>query len=119
VTPQPGEIGVRAERIGANVRVDIEGELDIATLPELRDAVAAARDEEVEHVVLDLRNVTFLDSMSIEYLLRLNASLAETDAELVLVRGSRAVDRLFEIMELDRVLTVVDEVPAYVTPSGA
>jgi hypothetical protein len=35
----------------------------------------------------------------------------------VIVRGSRAVDRLFEVMELGRVLTVVDELPVYVTPS--
>jgi anti-sigma B factor antagonist len=110
---------VRTERYGANVRVDVDGELDIATLPELRDAIAAARHETLEHVVVDLRAVTFLDSMSIEYLLRLNTSLAETDAELVLVRGSHAVNRLIEVMELDRVLTVVDELPAYVTPSGA
>ena len=119
MTPEPGQLTVRTERIGANVRVDVEGELDIATLPELRDAVTAARDEALEHLVVDLHAVTFLDSMSIEFLLQLHTALAETDAELVLVRGSRAVDRLFEIMELDRVLTIVDELPAYVTPSGA
>jgi anti-anti-sigma factor len=112
-------VQVRTERIGANVRVDVDGELDIATLPELRDAVAAARDEALEHLVVDLHAVTFLDSMTIEFLLQLNTSMAETDTELVVVRGSRAVNRLFEIMELNRVLTVVDEVPAYVTPSGA
>ena len=55
--------------------------------------------------------------MSIEYLLRLNTNMAETGAELVVVQGSRAVNRLFEVMELGRVLTVVDELPAYVTPS--
>ena len=119
MTPQPGQFEVRTERIGANVRVDVDGELDIATLPELRDAVAAARDETLEHLVVDLHAVTFLDSMSIEFLLQLHTSMAETDTALVVVRGSHAVDRLFEIMELDRVLTVVDELPAYVTPSGA
>jgi anti-sigma B factor antagonist len=117
VTPQPGDLRVRVEHIGANVRVAVEGELDIATLPELRDAVAAALGESLEHVVLDLRELAFLDSMSIEYLLRLNRNVAATGAELVIVRGSRAVDRLFEVMELGRVLTVVDELPVYVTPS--
>jgi anti-anti-sigma factor len=110
---------VYTERVGANVGVAVDGELDLATLPELRDAVAAVHPDTLEHLVIDLREVTFLDSMSIEYLLQLNANLAETDAELVVVRGSRTVNRLFAIMELDRVLTVVDELPAYVTPSGA
>ena len=117
MTPQPGDLRVRVEHIGANVRVAVEGELDIATLPELRDAVAAALGDSLEHVVLDLRALAFLDSMSIEYLLRLHANLAATGAALVVVRGSHAVNRLFEVMELDRVLTVVDELPAYVTPS--
>jgi len=117
VTPEPAQFVVRTDRIGANLHVAVAGELDIATLPELMDAVAAARDEMLEHVVIDLREVAFLDSMSIEYLLRLNATVAETGAELVLVRGSRAVNRLFEVMELGRVLTVVDELPDYVTRS--
>jgi anti-sigma B factor antagonist len=108
---------VRTASAGGNLTVAIDGELDIATLPELRHAVDAGRGEALEHLVVDLRGVTFLDSMSIEYLLQLNASLAETDAELVLVRGSPAVDRLIEIMELGRVLTVVDELPAHVKPS--
>ena len=117
MTPQPGDLRVRVEHIGANVRVAVEGELDIATLPELRDAVAAVLDETLEHLVLDLSELAFLDSMSIEYLLRLHTNLAATGAALVVVRGSRAVDRLFEVMELGRVLTVVDELPAYVTRS--
>ncbi len=95
----------------------LAGELDIATLPLLMDAVAAEGAEALDHVVLDLREVAFLDSMSIEYLLRLNTTVAETGAELVLVQGSRAVNRLFEIMDLGRVLTIVDELPDYVTRS--
>jgi anti-sigma B factor antagonist len=97
--------------------VALAGELDIATLPLLMDAVAAERAAALDHVVLDLREVAFLDSMSIEYLLRLNTTVAETGAELVLVQGSRAVNRLFEIMDLGRVLTIVDELPDYVTRS--
>jgi len=108
---------VRTDRVGANLHVAVAGELDIATLPGLMDAVAAERAEALDHVVLDLRELAFLDSMSIEYLLRLNRNVAETGAELVVVQGSRAVNRLFEIMDLGRVLTLVDELPDYVTRS--
>jgi anti-sigma B factor antagonist len=117
VTPQPGHFRVRTEHVGPNVRLVVEGELDIATLPVLTDAVAAVRDEALEHLVVDLRELTFLDSMSIEYLLRLHAKLADTGAELVIVRGPRGVDRLFELMELGQVLTIVDELPDYARPS--
>jgi anti-anti-sigma factor len=108
---------IRHQRMGVNALVTIEGELDLASLPQLTAVVAAARDEALEHLVVDLRGVTFLDSTSIEFLLRLSANLEEANAELVLVRGSRVVNRLFEILDLGRVVTVVDDLPDYLTPS--
>jgi anti-anti-sigma regulatory factor len=49
--------------------------------------------------------------MSIELLLRLHGELTAAGAELVIVRGPRAVNRIFDLMELERVLTLVDEPP--------
>ena len=63
------------------------------------------RAQGLERMVLDLRELAFLDSMSIELLLRLHSELTATGAELVVVRGPRAVNRIFDLMELDRVLT--------------
>ena len=52
----------------------MRGELDIATLPELEREVTRMRSEGLERMVIDLRGLSFLDSMSIELLLRLHAS---------------------------------------------
>jgi anti-sigma B factor antagonist len=103
---------VTAERIGAEARVAAFGELDIATLPEFEREVTGVRGDGLERLVIDLRGLSFLDSMSIELLLRLQAELTAADADLVVVRGPRAVNRIFEVMELDRVLVLVDEPPA-------
>jgi anti-sigma B factor antagonist len=116
MTHEPGHFHVNAERVGADALVAIEGELDIATLPELEGAVAELRSQGLERLVVDLRKVSFLDSMSIELLLRLNGELTAAGASLVVVRGPRAVNRIFDLMELDRVLTLVDE-PPDLTPS--
>ena len=111
MTPEPGQFHVTAERIGAGALVEVEGELDIATLPELERAVTRMRSQGLERLVIDLRRLSFLDSMSIELLLRLHGELTATGASLVIVRGPRTVDRIFDLMELERVLTVVDEPP--------
>ena len=111
MTPEPGHFHVSAERIGAGALVEVEGELDIATVPELERAVTRMRSQGLERLVIDLRRVSFLDSMSIELLLRLHGELTAAGASLVIVRGPRAVDRIFDLMELERVLTVVDEPP--------
>ena len=116
MTPVPEDFQLRAERVGATALIALRGELDIATLPEFEEAVAAVRAERLERLVVDLRRLAFLDSMSIEFLLRLHGELTAEGAGLVLVRGPRAVNRLFAVMELDRVLVLVDEPPG-LTPS--
>jgi anti-sigma B factor antagonist len=116
MTPEPSQFLVSAERIGADALVAVEGELDIATVPELERAVTRMRSQGLERLVIDLRKLAFLDSMSIELLLRLHSELTATGASLVVVRGPHAVNRIFDLMELDRVLTLVDE-PPDLTPS--
>jgi len=111
MTPEPGDFHVSAERLGAEARIEVRGELDIATLPEFERAVTRMRSQGLERMVIDLRGLGFLDSMSIELLLRLHGELTSAGAELVVVRGPRAVDRIFEVMELGRVLRLVDEPP--------
>ena len=111
MTPDPRDFHVTAERLGAEARIGVEGELDIATLPEFERAVTRMRAQGLERLVIDLRRLSFLDSMSIELLLRLHGELTATGAELVIVRGPRAVDRIFQVMELQRVLVLVDEPP--------
>lgn len=111
MTPEPRPFKVRAERFGAHALVTVEGELDIATLPDLERAITRMRSQGLERLVIDLRELSFLDSMSIELLLRLHADLTAIGADLVVVRGPRAVNRIFDLMELERVLTLVDEPP--------
>ena len=116
MTHEPRQFHVVAERIGTKALVTVEGELDIATLPEFEQAITRMRAQGLERLVIDLRELAFLDSMSIELLLRLHGELTTTGAELVVVRGPRAVNRIFDLMELERVLTLVDE-PPDLTPS--
>ena len=111
MTPSPSQFDVTAERLGAEARIAVHGELDIATLPRFEQVVTRMRSRGLERMVIDLRELSFLDSMSIELLLRLHGELTATGAELVIVRGPRAVNRIFDLMELERVLTLVDEPP--------
>jgi len=112
MTPEPLKFELRAERFDATAQVAVKGELDIATLPEFEQVIESIRSPDLERLVIDLRGLAFLDSMSVELLLRLHGELSAAGAELVIVRGPRAVDRVFEVMQLDRVLLVVDQPPA-------
>lgn len=111
MTPQAGDFHVDAERLGAEARIAVRGELDIATLPEFERVITRMRSQGLQRMVIDLRGLSFLDSMSIELLLRLHGELTATGAELVVVRGPRPVNRIFEVMKLERVLVLTDEPP--------
>jgi anti-sigma B factor antagonist len=117
MTPEPCEFELRADRTGATASVAVKGELDIDTLPEFEQVVRSLRSPDLTRLVVDLREVTFLDSMSVELLLRLHTELAEASAELLVVRGPHAVNRVFELTGLDGILALVEEPPARVTPS--
>ena len=75
MTHEPRQFQVSAERVGANALVAVEGELDIATLPDFERAITRMRSQGLERMVVDLRELSFLDSMSIELLLRLHGEL--------------------------------------------
>lgn len=60
---------VRVERDGGRSIVRVQGELDIATAPQLVDALEIAARDEAE-VVVDLTATTFLDSTGLRTMVR-------------------------------------------------
>jgi len=101
----PLDFAVVTESGPTGASLTLRGELDMASLPLLEAAVAPQRGNG-RRLVVDLRDLRFLDSMGLEFLIQLNA-----DTELVVVRGPRQVHRLFQVMEMDSVLTIVDAPP--------
>lgn len=82
---------------GERVIVVAHGELDLATVPQLEHAVQELRSSGVRAVVLDLRELGFMDSTGVRLLLQLDAE-------------SRADGFAFSIIDSDgpvrRVLTL-------------
>lgn len=88
---------VRAERRGRVHRLTPVGELDIATAEVFKDAFRATlADGAPEAIVVDLGEVTFMDSTGLRALLEMSAAAGPAD-RLRLVGGSPAVERLFDI----------------------
>ena len=90
----------------------MHGELDIATAPRLESEFRRVGALDcVELVVVDLRNLAFLDSTGLEAIVRFEARSRAEGVEFALVRGPRAVERLFSVMQLDQKLRIVDDPP--------
>jgi anti-sigma B factor antagonist len=91
----------RAKDDGSTV-VALTGELDLHRVPALADALQAA----VGDVVVDLREVTFLDSASLALLVRESRRLEGSGRELIVVVGDRTPTSVFTITGIDRILTI-------------
>ncbi len=86
---------VRSERSGAIHRFTPSGELDVATVPTLErelDALTALDGDLV--LVVDLTELTFMDSTGLHLLLRLNERFPE---RLRVINGSSSVERLLDL----------------------
>ena len=92
------------------------GEVDLVTVHEVREYLLAAA-REAPRVVVDLRQVTFLDSSALRLLVE-SQQLAERDGfALAVVRGPASLDRLFEVTGLDARLDLYDD-PARAARGG-
>ena len=106
MTNPPFELEVL--RNGTSARIAPAGELDIATAPELEQAIADVARNGAAELVLDLRGLTFMDSTGLRMLLQTNAQAAEQGFELSIWRGSRQIDKLFSVTGLDDLLPLAD-----------
>ena len=85
--------------------ITLRGELDMLAIAELE----AELERVIEDVVaLDLRSLLFLDSAGLRMILLARDRLGSEDRRLVLVRGSRDVQRVFEITRTTERLEFVD-----------
>ena len=89
-------------------RIAPSGELDIATAPEFERAIADATNEPGAELVLDLRELTFMDSTGLRALAQTSARADEVGFALTIWRGPRQIERVLEISGLAELLPLVD-----------
>jgi len=90
----------------------LSGDLDLYSSPTFDDALVAAEGEKWPTIVLDMRELTFLDSMALRLVMRTQARAEQDGRKLVLVRGPEFLDRVLQVSGLDQHLELVDAVPA-------
>ena len=101
--PIPEAFSVRTERHGDAAVVVPTGELDLATAPALEEALGRAFEDGSGRVVLDLRELEFIDSSGLRTLLTARRRAEEADAQFSLVAGHRALERTLEIAGVHKV----------------
>ena len=86
--------------------VRVSGEFDLSGCSRFRDA--SERDD-ARFVVVDLREVTFLDSSALSELIGLQRRTEERGSRLAILRPGGEADRIFKLTGIDGHLPLYDE----------
>ena len=98
-----GSFDIAIERDGARVSLRLAGELDLAHVDRLDQAVRAATVG-AETVEIDLRALTFIDSSGLKALLAIHELAANDAFTYTLLSGPPEVHRTFVLTGLDTIL---------------
>jgi len=106
-------------RSDGRVLVAVDGELDLATAPELRDVLVALSEDGDKEVTLDLTGLEFIDSTGLSVLVMTFTRARAAGGSLVIRNPSQSVTRILEITGLVSVFTIEHEDAAILTRSDA
>ncbi len=95
--------------------VQVQGEIDLRTSPELRDRLLEAAQEVSGQLLIDLSAVDYIDSSGVGTLVYMKREVEKAGGQLVLIGPPPRVRGIFEVTRLDtffRIVPSVDEVGA-------
>ena len=102
-----GNLSIDVRRQGERVVLRLDGELDLASVPQLERAVENATLDNPAETVLDLRGLEFIDSTGLRAILAQDKRAQERGGTFALVRGSQQVQRLMNMTRVDEHLKII------------
>jgi anti-sigma B factor antagonist len=107
---QQGELAIGLTGTGTrgSYRLQLSGELDLATTGELETAIAELCADGASEAVLDLDGLTFVDSTGLRAILGARDMCADNGCAFYVTHGRHAVERVFELTGLLESMPFVD-----------
>jgi anti-sigma B factor antagonist/stage II sporulation protein AA (anti-sigma F factor antagonist) len=115
VQPQPFSFDTEVQESLTVLR--LKGELDMAAAPALSDALHRLQHEGAHEIVVDLRELCFLDSMGLSALMEAHGAGQDGHRTVSFIAGGRTVQRVFQITKMDERVSWVD--PGSLDPAGS
>ena len=105
--------GLTLERLSSGaVRIALRGELDLNHAYTFDEELRRIEEDRPHCIVLDLRELTFMDSCGVGRLVAARRRARRSGTRLVLVRGGRAVQHLLALTGLEESFEIVGDVPS-------
>ena len=95
---------------GKGTVVSVSGDIDLYTSPDLRKAIAKAAKKKADPLVIDLKEVDYMDSSGVATLVEGMQLTGRYDGAFRVATLNDGVREVFELARLDKVFNVFDNV---------
>ena len=107
-SPEGGELTLSLTYDESLFSIELFGELDLATVPELDSVLARAESTDAKEIVVDLSGLEFVDSTGIALLVKAARRSRMNGGRLRLLRGTGQVERVMTLCRLHERLPFAD-----------
>jgi anti-anti-sigma factor len=98
--------------VGHRVALSVIGEVDVASVSLLAEAIESALADGASDLWIDLSPTSFMDSAGLHLLLATRERAADLNRRLAIVAPSRPVQRLFDVAGVSAMLPLYADRPA-------
>jgi anti-sigma B factor antagonist len=84
----------------------VAGELDLATSPALEQEIDGARDADIDLLIVDLRELRFMDSTGLHALVKAHKQTHEAGRRFAVIPGGGQIERLLDLTGVGELLVV-------------
>lgn len=104
-------MNIDTEKVGRNLFVMIDGELDLETSPLFRSMVEEEmnQDKMIKHLILDLKKVNFIDSSGLGAILGRFKRVSQEGGRLSAINVSPQVKKIFELSGLLKIMNIYSD----------
>lgn len=107
---EPTQLRIRTTREAQQTVVQLEGEIDLRSSPDLRSTLLELIDRAPGRVIVDLSGIAYMDSSGVGTLVEMKRRLERNGGRLILAALQPRVRSVFEITRLDKFFTIADSV---------
>lgn len=102
---------IQVESLGDRRIVHIKGKITFEYCPALQSRLDSVVDKGVREVVIDFRDVPFIDSSGVGEVLRLFKRMRDNNGEVVLMNPNRKLRDLFSMYRFEKFMQIREEDP--------
>ena len=105
----PGRFGIEVDRRGSAMRIELSGELDLATAEVLHERLDQLESEHPDALVLDLRRLEFMDSSGLREVLGAVRRGREAGRRVALVKAHGPIESVLDVTRVSDMTETVED----------